>query len=167
MRRMHRRPLRAAAPFAAVAALLVSGCATFGEYDSDHDFGFGVRGQVPLERVFSPEGGLGGATVSRLEIAGSLHRFSPGDDTILIGSTDLVLPLFPLADGQARTYVGGGLHLGRRSFDAGGTDTELGANLMGGVRFDRRAFAPYFEVRGGVGGYSSLSAMLGVRLFGL
>ncbi len=167
MRRFHRRPLHAAAPFAVAAAFLVSGCATFAEYDSDQDIGFGIRGQVPLERVFSPEGSIGGATVSRLEIAGSLHRFSPGDDTLLIGSTDLVLPLFSLADGQARTYVGGGLHLGRRSFDVGGADTSLGANLMGGVRFDRRAFAPYFEVRGGIGGYSSLSAMLGVRLFGL
>jgi hypothetical protein len=161
----HLRPGRRLLPLLALAAFLPA-CATFAEYDSSQDLGLGVRGQVPLTRIISPEGSVSGSTASRLEIAGSLHRFTPGESTLVVASSDLVLPLFRLADGQARTYVGGGAHLGRVSPPSGDTSTEAGLNLMGGVRFERRAFAPFFEVRGGVGGYSELSAVLGVRLFG-
>jgi hypothetical protein len=145
-----------------MAALSLPACATFAEYDSEQDFGLGIRGQVPLERVFSPEGTMGDATVSRLELAGSLHRFTPGDATLLIGNTDLILPLVGLADGSARLYTGAGLHLARLSIgDA--SDTSVGANLLGGVRFEHRAVAPFFEVRGGIGDYGSLSALAGIR----
>lgn len=152
-------------PFLAFAALLPA-CATFAEYDSAQDAGLGIRGQLPLTRIISPESSLGGATANRLEIAGSLHRFTPGASTLVVGSTDLVLPLFPLADGQARTYVGAGAHLGRLSPPSGDATTQVGVNVMGGVRFDRRTLAPFFEVRGGAGGYGALSAVLGLRLFG-
>lgn len=146
----------------AIAALSLPACATFAEYDSDHDFGLGVRGQIPLDRVLSSDGTMGDATISRLELAGSLHRFTPGDATLLIGSTDLILPLVGIADGSARLYTGAGLHLARLAIgDA--TDLSVGANLLGGVRFEHRVVAPFFEVRGGIGDYGSLSALAGIR----
>jgi hypothetical protein len=146
------------------AVALLPGCATFAEYDSDQDFGIGIRGHLPLERVISTEGTLGEATASRLELAGSLHRFSPGPANLVIGSADLVLPLVAIGDGAARLYTGGGVHLGRLSV---GDDSDLkaGATLLGGLRFQHRVAAPFFEVRGGIGGYSSLSAMAGLRFF--
>ncbi len=152
------RPL-AFALFTACALILLPACATFGEYDSDQGFGIGVRGQVPLERV-------SGADDSRFELAGDLHLFSPSEGSLVIGSADVILPAFRLAEGNARSYVGGGVHLGRLSPDVGDSNYRAGINLIGGVRFQRRAFAPFAEVRGGLGGYSSLSALVGVRLFG-
>jgi len=152
------------AALVALAALSLPACATFAEYDSEQDFGLGVRGQVSLDRVFSPETTMGDATLSRLEIAGSLHRFTPGAATLLIGNTDLILPLVGFADGSARLYTGAGLHLARLAIgDA--TDLSVGANLLGGVRFEHRTVAPFFEVRGGIGDYGSLSALAGLRFF--
>lgn len=149
-----------------LSVLLLPGCATFVEYGSESSFGIGARGNVPLGRILSPEGRMGDATVSRLELAGSVHRFWPEGADYTEANLDLILPLLSLGDGAARTYVGGGLHLGRISPDVGETDTELGVNLLGGVRFDRRAVAPFFEIRGAMGGYDQLSAAFGVQLFG-
>lgn len=150
----------------ALAALLLPACATFVEYGSESSFGIGARGSVPLGRVLSPEGRMGDAAVSRLELAGSIHRFWPDNADYTEANLDLLLPLFAVGDGAARTYVGGGLHLGRISPDVGETESELGVNLFGGFRFDRRAVAPFFEVRGALGGYDQLSAAFGVQLFG-
>lgn len=156
------RPVRTLLLGATLA--LATGCATFAEYDDDQKFGLGIRGELPMTRVISPEGRMSGATASRLEVHGSLHRFTPGDATLVVANGDVVLPLIPLADGAARLYTGAGVHLGRISSD-GDDDGNLkvGANLLGGLRFEHRRVSPFFEVRGGAGGYSSLSALAGVR----
>ncbi len=164
------RPNPALLTLALGTAMALAGCATFAEYDSDHDFGLGIRGELPMERILQPAGSMGGATTRRLEVAGSLHRFTPGNATIVVGSGDVVLPLVRMADGAARLYTGAGVHLGRRSVevpaaDGGGTSSDLraGATLLGGLRFEDQRVGPFFEVRGGIGGYSSLSALAGVR----
>lgn len=151
-------------------AVALAGCATFAEYDSDQDFGLGIRGELPMERILQPSTSVGGATTQRLEVAGSLHRFTPGNATVVVASGDVILPLVRMADGAARLYTGAGVHLGRRSEDlpaseGGGTSSSLrgGATLLGGLRFEDQRVGPFFEVRGGVGGYSSLSALAGVR----
>lgn len=100
---------RGALALLAVVALLPA-CATFAEYDSDQDFGIGIRGHLPLTRVLSPEGSVGEATASRLELGGSLHRFTPGPNELVIGSADLVLPRVAGGDGAARLYTGAGAH---------------------------------------------------------
>jgi hypothetical protein len=154
-------------PFALViVTLLLSGCAAFVDYGSESSFGIAARGNLPLGRVLSPEGSVGGATVSRLELAGSLHRSWPDNGTYTEGNVDLVLPLTTLGGGAARSYLGGGLHVGRVSPEVGDDRTELGVNVLAGVRFDRRVAAPFFEVRGALGGYDQLSAAVGVQLFG-
>ncbi len=145
---------------------LLPGCAAFGAYGSDSRAGFGVRGNVPLGRVLSPESSMGEATVSRLELAASVQRFQPEGTDYTEAGLDLILPLVSLGSGAARTYVGGGVHLGRFSPDEGETRTEGGASILGGIRFDRRALAPFGEARLTTGGYDQLTVLVGLQFFG-
>ncbi len=147
-----------------VVTLLASGCAAFAEYGSDTGMGLGVRGNAPLDRVIPGETGDG--ALSRMEGAASLHRFWMDNGAYTEANLDVLVPLLRLGDGAARSYAGGGLHLGRFSPDVGNNDTKLGLNLIGGVRFERRAFAPFFELRGSVGGSDQLSGVVGVQLTG-
>lgn len=148
--------------------ILVStpGCAVFVEYGSESELGVGLRGTVPMDRIISREDAAGGGTLSRMEVTGSGHRSSPSGGTWTQGSAEAVFPLFALAEGQARSYAGAGLHLASFDPDVGGSDTTLGGTLVGGIRFDRRTLAPLFEVRGSLGGADQLSALAGVQLFG-
>jgi hypothetical protein len=142
------------------------GCAAFVQYGSDTDGGIGVRGNLPLGQVISQEDQRGERAVSRLEMAVSAHQFFPSAGDYTEANVDLLLPLVLLGDGAARTYVGSGLHVGRFSPDLGGSDTRVGLNLLAGLRFDRRVMAPFFEVRGSLGGTDQLSALVGVQIFG-
>lgn len=119
-----------------------------------------------MDRFVPADEGAGSRTLSRLELAGSLQRSWPPDASWTAGNVDGVLPLIRLGEGAARTYVGTGLHLGRLELDGGGSDTRLGLNLIGGLRFEQRFLAPRFEVRGSVGGIDQLSAVIGVQLVG-
>ncbi|TVP55685.1 MAG: hypothetical protein EA351_10110 [Gemmatimonadales bacterium] len=161
------RPLR---PLSIAAILLIflllPACATFVEYGSDTDFGIGARGNLPLGQLLTGEDQRGASAISRLEFAGSIHQFFPSGADYTEVNADLLLPLFRLGDGAARSYVGSGIHLGRISPDVGGSDSKLGLNLIGGVRFNRPTMAPFFEVRASVGGVDQLSAVAGLQLFG-
>lgn len=163
-----RRPTPSAILFLSSLALLafLPGCAAFLEYGSDMDAGIGVRGNVPLGQVVSREDERGERAISRLELAVSAHQFFPSGADYTEANADLLLPLIALGDGAARTYVGTGLHVGRFSPDVGSSDTNVGLNLLGGVRFDRRVMAPFFEVRGSLGGTDQLSVVAGVQIFG-
>lgn len=157
-----------AAAALSVALILVSssGCAVFVEYGSESELGVGLRGTVPMDRIMSRDDQVGGGTLSRMEVTASGHRSWPSGGTWTQGSAEAVFPLFTLAEGQARSYAGGGLHLASFDPDVGSSDTTLGATLVGGFRFDRRALAPLFEVRASLGGADQLSALAGVQLFG-
>lgn len=142
------------------------GCAAFLQYGSETDAGIGVRGNLPLGQVVSQEDQRGERVVSRLEMAVSAHRFFPSGGDYTEANADLLLPVLMVGGGAARTYVGSGLHVGRFSPDIGDSDTRVGLNLLAGLRFDRRIMAPFFEVRGSVGGTDQLSALAGVQIFG-
>lgn len=144
--------------------LLASGCAAFAEYGSETEFGLGVRGNAGLDRVIPGE--TGDAALSRMEGSASLHQFWMDGADYTEANLDVLLPLVPLGGGAARTYVGTGVNLGRISPEVGSSDTDVGLNLIGGVRFQRRAFAPFFELRGSVGGQDQLSGLVGVQLTG-
>ena len=149
-----------------VLALVIpalSGCWAFVGYDADQSLGAGVRGQVALDRVLPGAEEDGFAT--RLNVAGGVHLFSPGDDEVLQGNVDLILPLFGLGDGAARSYAGSGLSMARVSAGTDDSSWDAGLNLFGGVQFEGRAFAPFFEARGGIGGATPFTALVGVRLF--
>jgi hypothetical protein len=145
---------------------IAPGCATFAEYGSEQKFGVGVRGNVALDRVVPGDEGIANATLARLELNGSVHRFFPSEGTWTEANADMLLPLIRVGGGAARTYVGTGLSFGRFEPDVGPSDTKLGANLIGGLRFEQRTLAPFFEVRGSLGGAEQLSAVLGFQLFG-
>lgn len=140
-------------------------CATFVEYGSEADFGIGARGNLPLGQILTEEDQRGAGAISRLELSGSLHQFFPSQaDDYVEMNADLLLPLIRLGD--ARSYVGTGLNVGRLSPEVGSSDTKVGINLIGGLRFDRPTMAPFFEVRGSAGGLDQLSVAAGVQLFG-
>ncbi len=163
------RPRSTSLPLALTALFFLAalpGCATFVEYGSDTSAGIGVRGNLPLGEVLTSEDQRGTQAISRLELAVSGHHYFPSGADYTEGNADLLLPLIPLGDGAARTYVGSGIHVGRWSPDVGSSDTRVGLNVIGGVRFDRRVMAPFFELRGSVGGTDQLSAAAGIQIFG-
>lgn len=164
---MNSRPSGRTLPLVALLLLaLLPGCATFVEFGSETDAGIGARGNIPLGQVLSADDRRGAGAISRLELAVSAHHFFPSGADYTEANADLLLPLLRIGDGAARTYAGTGLHIGRLSPDLGGSDTKIGLNLLGGVRFDRRLFAPFFEVRGSVGGVDQLSAAAGLQIYG-
>lgn len=145
-------------------ALCLTGCFAFAEYDADRSFGVGVRGQVDLDRVLPMDRDEdGGGLASRLGVAGGIHLFTPDEGDVLQANVDLMVPLLRLGDGAARSYAGTGVSLARIS---SGDDPswDPGLNLLGGVQFERRTFAPFFEARGGLGGATTFSAVVGVRI---
>ncbi|TVR62851.1 MAG: hypothetical protein EA422_10610 [Gemmatimonadales bacterium] len=145
-------------------SLAVTGCFAFVEYDADRSFGAGVRGQVSLDRVLPTDRDEdGGGFASRMGVAGGIHFFTPSEGDVLQANADLMVPLIRLGDGAARSYAGTGVSLARTS--AGGDSSwDPGLNLLGGVQFERRTFAPFFEARGGLGGAATFSAVVGVRI---
>jgi|GEM_PF-2068871 len=147
-----------------ILALVMTGCFAFAEYDADRSFGAGVRGQVALDRILPMDREEdGGGLASRVGVAGGIHLFTPDGGDVLETNVDLVLPLLGLGGGAARSYAGTGVSLARIS--AGGDSSwDPGLNLFGGVQFERRTFAPFFEARGGLGGGTTFSALVGVRI---
>ena len=149
-------------PLLAAFAFLFAGCATFVEYGSDTDVGVGMRGTLPLDRIVSDDPGV---LVSRLELVGSFHRGWPTAGTWTEGNLDLLFPLVELGGEGVRSYVGTGIHMGRLNREVGESRTRIGANFIGGVRFQQRGFAPFVELRGSAGGADQLSGVLGVQFF--
>jgi hypothetical protein len=159
-----------ALPFRAPLVLLVAlftlpACSTFVHYGSETELGFGARAHIPMESLIS-EDEEGTRTISRFEFAPSIYRGSPQGANWTEANADFLLPLFRLVEGQARAYAGAGVGVGRLSVDEVGSTTEVGANIIGGVRFERRTFAPFAEARGSVGGTGQLGVVVGVQLFG-
>jgi len=93
------------------------------------------------------------------------HRFSAAPDWRFAGSFDLFLPDGPLefwevnvnvlrsfriTGSDVAPYAGGGMNLARSSVDgiANSDDTNLGLNLVGGLRFNTGTrISPFFELR--------------------
>ncbi|TVP73306.1 MAG: hypothetical protein EA352_12040 [Gemmatimonadales bacterium] len=119
-----------------------------------------------MERFTGDDPGALARSLGAFELAGSVHRASPTGYDWTEFNVDLLRPLFALGEGTARTYIGAGAMVGRASFDEAGTDTQVGLNVLGGIRFQRRAFAPFAEARGDLGGLDQLSIAVGVQLFG-
>lgn len=119
-----------------------------------------------MDRFVGEDAGALARSMSRFELNGSVHYATPSGYDWTEFNADLLRPLFSLGDGTARTYIGAGAMVGRASFDEVGSDTQVGLNVLGGVRFQRRAFAPFAEARGDLGGLDQLSILVGVRLFG-
>lgn len=109
-------------------------------WSDDYDFGLGPRVELPIEL---PSGAL--------TFNGSFDIYFPDD----IGGTERdywelngnVVYTFELPESSVEPYAGGGLSLAHIDFEPGGEDTEVGLNVLGGLRFPKAAFVPFVEAK--------------------
>jgi hypothetical protein len=107
----------------------------------DADFGIGAR----MEFDF---------TGSPLTLIANGDVFFPGNDVTWIELNANLVYNFDLASAPTVTpYAGGGLNIRYADVGSGGSDTDAGLNLLGGVRFDAGSISPFveakFEIEGG------------------
>jgi hypothetical protein len=157
--------------FAAVTAALVIGSADAeaqafgiqGNWGSDTDFGLGARLELGLPNLITSDG--------------------PLSNTFLIGSFDWFFPDFcdnvddcsywelngnlavPITSSTIDPYAGLGLNVGRVAVgDA--SNTEVGLNLLGGLRFRLGSLGAFGEGRAVLGGVEQLVLTFGVLVGG-
>jgi hypothetical protein len=112
-------------------------------FGDDTDAGAGIR----LESRFS--------SAPDWRFAGSFDLFFPDGPLEYWEINTNILRSFRIAGSDIAPYVGGGMNLVRSSVDgvANSDDTDLGLNLMGGLRFNTGTrLAPFFELRVELGG---------------
>lgn len=113
--------------------------------------------------------GLGGRLVagvedySGLEVIGSVDIFFPDGDFDYWEINGNAVYNFEIVGAPSlRPYAGGGLNVAHFDFDDnvleddGGSDTELGLNLLAGSKFPLEGFTPFVEVRGEISGGEQL-----------
>ncbi len=107
-------------------------------YADDADFGIGGRLEIPVP-------------VQRLSIITSFDIFFPGNSVDYWEINGNAKYAFALAESILGPYLGAGLHLARASANGNG-NTELGANILGGMEFDTGPVVPFAELRVELGG---------------
>lgn len=128
---------------------------------NDMDLGFGARLELPLN--IGAEGVL-----SRTYLIGSFDYFFPDCDecSYFEFNGNLAVPVD--VEGNLNPYVGAGLNMARFSADVPGVDssnTDLGLNVLGGLKFALGPFASFGEARFELGGGEQFVLTFGV-LFG-
>lgn len=141
-------------------------------WGDDTDLGVGARAEFGLADAFGiTEGpfaelyGMGTATYFFMDCGGGFG--SDGVDCSYIEFNANGAVPFEL-EGSATPYAGAGLHLGRVSVSGGGfssSDTEIGLNLLGGVKFPLGGLQGFGEAKLGLGGADQFVLAGGV-LFG-
>lgn len=145
-------------------------------YADDTDFGVGGRVEIPV-----PLSDMG--VLSRAFAAGSFDWFFPDCETFVgFGNTEidcsywevnanLAVPFTVAA--SVTPYAGAGLNVARISLSAeneigdfDGSETDIGANLLGGVRFPLGGLAMYAEARAELGGGEQFVITVGLLLGG-
>lgn len=136
------------------------------DFGTDTDIGIGVRGEFDLRNVFTNQGAF-----SRAFIVTSFDYFFVDcvDCTYWEINPMLAVPI-TIKNPKITPYLGGGLNIGRISVDAGppvGTvsDTDIGLNLLGGLRFPLGGVSAYTDARIVVGNNDQLVLTFGL-LFG-
>lgn len=117
-------------------------------WGDDADLGLGVRYENRLDRL---------APSVPLRVIGSFDWFFPGNDVTYWELNANVAYQFTLQNSRIGPYAGGGLNIARASVDVAGvgsaSDTEVGLNLLGGIRFPSTGrLTPYVEIRLELGG---------------
>lgn len=145
----------------AVAAAPVSGQVAVGpqlSFADDADFGVGIRAEAPLSGMMTAEPG---SAASTMFLIGSFDWFFPDDaEGVDVRYFEINANVgYPLEVEGFDPYVGGGLNIatGSVSFDdpalEDSSNTEIGLNLLGGLKFllgDLNAFAEArIELSGG------------------
>jgi opacity protein-like surface antigen len=163
-----------------VALLAVAGPASaqrFGvqaNWADDFDFGIGVRAELDFPNLLTSEGPF-----SRTFGIGSFDYFFPdcgGVSGFDCSYWEVNLGLaVPIVAASVDPYVGAGLNIARFSadydevlpgLDFGASSTDVGVNLLGGLRFPLGGLSAYGEARIELGGGEQLVLTFGVLLGG-
>lgn len=163
--------------FAAVAAALVIGTADAqaqafgvqGSWGDDTDFGIGARLELGLPNLLTSEGPL-----SNTFLIGSFDYFFPDCGGF---GTDVDCSFWelngnlavPITSSTIDPYAGAGLNIARASVESGtfeASDTEVGLNLLGGLRFSLGGASAFGEGRFVLGGSEQFVLTLGVLVGG-
>lgn len=160
---------------AAVALLVIGAPAAqaqrFGaqiSWGDQSDIGVGVRGEWDFANKMTTTGAF-----SRAFIIGQFDYYfidcpSGFSCTYLEINPSLAVP-FTMTGSSVKPYAGAGLRVGYSSTSAGGTsasDTDLGLNLLGGLRFGLGGMDAFSEARLGLGGNVEQFALSFGFLFG-
>ena len=113
-------------------------------WTADFDFGFGARV-------------TGGSNLvdESIEFIGAFDYFFPGDNLDYWEVNLNVVYNVPLNSPSLLPYAGGGINIARTSVDVGGTNsssTDVGMNLLGGVKYVAGPIVPFGELRFELGG---------------
>jgi hypothetical protein len=131
--------------------------ATFGAealFGTDTDFGIGGRIHADL------------GTSAPLEFQAAFDLFFPEGPAEYWEINANLWYEIESAGGAVQPYLGGGLNIGHGSGGNGFSDTDLGLNLGGGVKFIGRNTTPFIEGRFTVGGIEQFVIGGGVLLGG-
>lgn len=122
-----------------------------GSWGDDVDFGLGGRVVVGLPIEQFP-----------LELIGSFDYFFPDIDNFDYWEINAnAAYVIPVPTPTVAPYAGAGINIARASVDVGtvpgvgdfsASDTEVGLNLLGGVKFPLQSVTPYGELRIELGG---------------
>lgn len=163
--------------FAAAGSLEAQRFGVQGNWSDDFDFGVGGRVELPLPNLLTSEGAL-----ANTFLIGSFDYFFPdcGDS---FGGFDFDCSYWeinaglavPIVSSSIDPYVGAGLNLARFSsefesdlpgVDDDASETEVGLNLLGGLRFPLGGLSAFGEARLELGGGEQFVLTFGVLLGG-
>jgi hypothetical protein len=134
-----------------------------GSWGDETDFGIGARLELGLPDVFTTEPPL-----SNTFLIGSFDYFFPefcdGFDDCSYWELNANLAV-PITATSIDPYAGLGLNIGRASF-ADESDSEVGLNLLGGLRFALGGLSAFGEGRFVLGGSEQFVLSLGVLVGG-
>ena len=157
-------------------ALVVVGASTaqaqrFGaqlSWGEDSDIGVGVRGEWDFAGKLTKQGAF-----SRAFIIGQFDYYfiecaTGADCTFFEINPSLAIP-FTTTSSNVKPYAGAGLRISRMSVSSGGfsnSETDMGLNVLGGLKFGLGGMDAFTEARLGIGGdFEQLALSFGV-LFG-
>lgn len=137
-------------------------------WGDESDLGVGVRGEFDFANKLTKTGAF-----SKAFIIGQFDYYfidcpSGASCTFFELNPSLAVP-FTLQNSQLKPYAGAGLRFSRSSVSAGGFDaseSDVGLNLLGGLKFGMGGMDAFTEARLGLGGdFEQLALSFGV-LFG-
>jgi hypothetical protein len=120
----------------------------------DADFGLGARATFGLPAKIP------------LEIIASADYFFPEEDVDYWELNGEVVWLIPVTAPTVDPYAGAGINIAHASIEGGESDTEVGLNLLGGLKLHVGPVTPFGEFRFELDGGEQFVVTFGV-LFGL
>lgn len=157
--------------FAAMTAALVIGSAEAeaqafgvqGNWGDDTDFGLGARLELGLPNLLTTQGPF-----SNTYLIGSFDWFFPDCNECTYWEINANLAV-PITATSIDPYAGAGLNIAHISVETGVgdvSDTEVGLNLLGGIRFDLGTLGAFTEGRFELGGGEQFVLTFGVLVGG-